>query len=496
MKKKNKGTWGLWLLSLFILILVIASVGQAAILAGTAFLLVAIGCNPLFLNYLEKKKKKPPKGVLVLALASLFATAAFALPEQEQSEEAVKAKDTGMLQVHFIDVGQADCILLKSEDSFLLVDAGNNDDGELVVSYLKEQGVERLEYVIGTHPHEDHIGGLDDVIHAFDIGTVIMPPKAHTTRTFEAVLEALEEKDLEITEPVTGESRQLGSTAFTILGPNDDYGDELNNWSVGIRVVCGSNSFVMCGDAENEAEIDMIASGAELSADVLKVSHHGSDTSTSLPFLEKVSPSYAVISVGKGNDYGHPTEQTLKRLQDAGAVCLRTDEMGTLIAESDGTNIVWNVDIGLNGISAGDLSGGSEAEKKGEEQTAAGESATEDRLPETILTESISSESSTTIETTLSKTAQEEALPIETTLSETSSEEIRSIENVSIETAPIETTQITTERTYILNTNTKKFHYSSCSHADRISEKNRQEYTGTREAAIGMGYEPCKVCNP
>ena len=146
----------------------------------------------------------------------------------------------------------------------MLVDAGKNEDGDAIVSFLREKGVDRLDYVIGTHPHEDHIGGLDVVIRALPIGAVILPDKIHTSQTFEDVLEAVEEKELEITLARPGDTYTLGGGSFTILSPNKDYGDTLNNWSVGIRLVNGSNSFLMTGDGEQEAEEDILSTGLTL----------------------------------------------------------------------------------------------------------------------------------------------------------------------------------------------------------------------------------------
>lgn len=246
------------------------------------------------------------------------------------------------LRVHFLDVGQADCILAESEGHFLLIDAGNNADGDAVTSYLAEQGVSELDYVIGTHPHEDHIGGLDDAIEEFPVGCLILPPKETATQTFEELLDAAEAKNLALTAPVVGSTYALGDAFFTILAPNTDYGDDLNDWSVGIRLSCGSNAFVLCGDAERTAEADMLKNGQTLRADVLKVSHHGSATSTTQAFLDAVDPTWAVISCGRDNPYGHPDAQTLNRLADAGVGVFRTDEQGTVVAQSDGTEITWS----------------------------------------------------------------------------------------------------------------------------------------------------------
>lgn len=254
------------------------------------------------------------------------------------------------MEVHFLDVGQADCILISCGGCHMLVDAGNNQDGEMITEYLKEQGITELDYVIATHPHEDHIGGLDTVIENFGITTLFMPQKVHTTKTFEDVVTAIENHDLSITVPKPGDTYAIGSGSFTILSPvKEDYGEELNNWSVGIKLVHGSNSFVMCGDAEEEAEEDICLSGLDISADVLKLGHHGSRTSTGELFLKAVNPKYAIISCGRGNDYGHPHRETLEKLQEAGISVFRTDEQGTIIAKSDGNSLQFNVEPDMGG---------------------------------------------------------------------------------------------------------------------------------------------------
>ena len=199
----------------------------------------------------------------------------------------------GQLKVHFLDVGQADSILIQTADAAMLVDAGTNEAGASVVSYIRSQGIETLDYVIGTHPHEDHIGGLDDVIRQLNVKEVILPDKIHTTKTFEDVLDAVEEKDLSVTTAHQGDDYSLGDAGFTIIAPCEgkDYKDELNNWSVGIRLVYGDTSFVMTGDAEKEAEADMLASGENLQGDVWKAAHHGSSTSNTGQMLDAVQPT-------------------------------------------------------------------------------------------------------------------------------------------------------------------------------------------------------------
>lgn len=286
----------------------------------------------------------------------------------------VTTKASSELKVHFIDVGQGDSIFIQSGEHDMLIDAGENDQGDTVVTYLHSQGIDKLDYVIGTHPHSDHIGGLDDVINNFSIDKVILPPVEHTTKTYEDVLDAISSQGLNVTKPVAGDTYKLGDASFQIIAPNGNYGDDLNNWSVGIKLTNGNNSFVMCGDAESQAESDICANGINLSADVLKLGHHGSKTATSGAFLNKVNPDYAVISCGMGNSYGHPHKETLNKLYSKGIKIFRTDEQGTVIATSDGTDITWSTQpsttnkAGLNGKAPQESS---EALKSTEETLAA-----------------------------------------------------------------------------------------------------------------------------
>lgn len=242
-----------------------------------------------------------------------------------------------------MDVGQADAILIKQGTSAMLVDAGNNADAEFVVQYIKAQGVTKLNYVIGTHPHEDHIGGLDAVIKAFQIEKIIMPKAVATTKTYEDVLAAIQQKGLRITAPVPGTQYGLGSATFTVLAPNSAAYESLNNHSVVIRLAFGETSFLLTGDAEEVSEKEMLDKGFVLKSDVLKVSHHGSATSTTANFLGAVDPRCAVISVGTENSYGHPSSSVIKRLQDRGVLVYRTDENGTVIAVSDGAAITFTI---------------------------------------------------------------------------------------------------------------------------------------------------------
>ncbi|NLL53411.1 MAG: MBL fold metallo-hydrolase [Peptococcaceae bacterium] len=250
---------------------------------------------------------------------------------------------SGQLKVHFLDVGQADSILIQAPSGkTMLIDAGNNGDDNLVISYIRNQGISKLDIVVGTHPHEDHIGGLDAVINTFDIGQVVMPTKTHTTQTYKDVLTAIKNKGLKITAAKAGVDLDLGQgVTAKLVGPPATY-DDLNNNSAVIHLSFGNTSFLFTGDAEKDAEADILAAGYNIRAEVLKVGHHGSSTSTSQSFLNKVKPAYAVITAGKGNDYGHPHDEILTRLANIGAKIFRTDINGTIIASSNGSKVTFN----------------------------------------------------------------------------------------------------------------------------------------------------------
>ncbi|CAG7839407.1 hypothetical protein CLOHAE12215_00817 [Clostridium haemolyticum] len=253
----------------------------------------------------------------------------------------------GDLKVHFIDVGQADSILITEGNHNMLIDAGNNDDGDMVVSYLKKAGVKKLDYIVGTHPHEDHIGGLDNVINTFNINKIYMPKKVSTTKTYKDVIKAIKNKNMKITSPKSGESFKLGKATCSIVAPkqNEDY-QSANNYSIVIKLTYGSKSFLFTGDAEGISEAEILKGGYDIKADVLKVGHHGSRTSTSEAFLNKINPDVAVISCGRANDYGHPHKATMEKLKEKHIKVYRTDESSTVIVTSDGKNIGFNTKPG------------------------------------------------------------------------------------------------------------------------------------------------------
>lgn len=248
---------------------------------------------------------------------------------------------SGALNVHYIDVGQADCALIECDGQYVLIDGGNVLDSSLVVSYLQKQGVEELAAVICSHAHEDHVGGLPGVLAVYPTQRVYAPTKTYHSDCFDDFRHYADQQDLEITIPKPGDSLQLGDAKLTILGPVKSYADP-NDTSIVVRIDYGSTSFLFTGDMETQAENDMLdywGIGYDWNMDVLKVGHHGSETSTGYRFLNEVMPTYGIISVGEGNSYGHPHELPLSRLEQAGVTLYRTDRLGTILASSDG-NIV------------------------------------------------------------------------------------------------------------------------------------------------------------
>lgn len=284
-----------------------------------------------------RKKSVGRKAALALLLALLFVLTGCSLIGQPQNTGATGSQGTAaidvgsdQLAVDFIDVGQGDCILIRQGSHNMLIDAGNNVDGKPVVAYLKSQGVQSLECVVGTHPHEDHIGGLDDVINALDVQKVILPRKTTTTKTFESVVSAIQSNGLKITAVKAGDTFRLGDAQLQVLSCEAVSGSDLNQWSVVLRLTFGDASFLFTGDAQKANEKGMLDSGLNLSADILKVGHHGSHTSSGSVFLDAVSPAQAIISCGEDNDYGHPHKEVVEALQQRDVEILRTDKLGSI----------------------------------------------------------------------------------------------------------------------------------------------------------------------
>lgn len=289
------------------------------------------------MNFSKTKKRKIIYLILVIALAIAGAVGIFDLNDDAVSYSI----GTDQLTVHFLDVGQGDSILIQfPNDSVMLVDAGPDGNGAPVISYLQQQGVNKIDYLVATHPHADHIGGMTAVIKEFEIDKVYMPKVTHTTKIYEDLLLAIKEKGLKITPAHAGlDILDQNGLQVTFAAPCSSNYDSLNNYSAVVKIQYGSTSFLLTGDAEEISEQEMLDEGMDLQADVLKVGHHGSSSSTTPAFLKSVAPKYAVISAGAENKYGHPHQETLDHLADAGVIVCRTDQDGTIVFVSDGEQV-------------------------------------------------------------------------------------------------------------------------------------------------------------
>lgn len=244
------------------------------------------------------------------------------------------------IKVHYINVGQGDSILVQVNNKNLLIDAGPEDASEKLLSYLSKQNIKKLDYVVATHPHEDHIGGMTSIIKKYKIGKFYAPKKTTDTKTFEKMIDTLSDKKMKINVAKAGVTLDLGNNASCeMIAPNKSSYESLNNYSAVIMIKYGSSKFLFMGDAEKLSEKEILASKKDILCDVLKVGHHGSNSATSKDFLSAVSPSIAVISCGKNNDYGHPHKQTLSALKEKNIKVYRTDINNTIVITSDGKSI-------------------------------------------------------------------------------------------------------------------------------------------------------------
>lgn len=291
----------------------------------------------------KRKSKKNDKQIItiisfIIVLATAILGGELFLKTDKNSEAVQTSSNVSLdkLKVDFIDVGQADSILVSNKDETMLIDAGNNENGKDIVDFIKSKGITKINYLIGTHPHADHIGGLDDVINSdLEIANVYMPKIQTNTKTFEDVLDALKNKNLKVTAPSKSDTFKIGDANCEVMTDSILDKDNLNLSSIVIRLEFGENSFLFMGDAETENEKTINWPKTNL----LKVGHHGSNTSSSQNFLNQVKPEYAIIMAGKDNSYGLPKQKILDRLNKIGAKIFRTDELGTITVISDGKTI-------------------------------------------------------------------------------------------------------------------------------------------------------------
>lgn len=356
------------------------------------------------------------------------------------------------LEVHYVDVGQGSATLIKSGDHAMLIDAGDSDQGTKIQLYLTKQGVENLDYLVLTHPDADHIGGAPVIITKFGIGQLFLSNYEKDNKTTQKVRDVMQYKGLTASDCQVGDTYTLGNASFTILAPVKEYADS-NNASIALMVQNGNNRFLFTGDCEAEAEADLIASGADLSADVYLAGHHGSDTASSQAFMDAVSPTYAVISCGEGNSYGHPHAEVLNRFRSMGIQVFRTDEQGSVVAESDGTGITWNCapsESWRAGERTKNAQTGAEIQPANETDAAAAQD-----MPTAGQSDAV----------TLPAQEQKPVVADETPAGN-----------------------------YIGNRNNGKLHKASCSYLP--DPQNQVPFT-TREEAVEAGYDdPCKRCNP
>lgn len=297
---------------------------------------------------------------LLLASASVLSNSGYTAPNipsiqaaehtasVSQSANSSSREQKDLLTVTFLDVGQGDAAVLQCGGQSMMIDGGKAKASSYIYSWLKKNQISHLDVMVATHTDADHIGGLSGALNYAKVGTAYCPATSGTTKTFQSFVKYLKKQGKSITVPKAGDEFSLGGAQVRILGPTDPQA-EGNNSSIVLKVTFGDTSFLFTGDAEREEEQELLESGYDLESTVLKVGHHGSDTSTSYLFLRTVNPQYAVISVGANNTYGHPTEAVLSRLRDADVKTFRTDLQGTITAVSDGKKVTFQTERNAEG---------------------------------------------------------------------------------------------------------------------------------------------------
>lgn len=294
---------------------------------------------------------------IVLLIASVVMRVEYISQQDQESttpQETISSGEEqnpliGNLMLHMIDVGQADSFLLIQNDSIALIDCGTRSTGEDVVEYLKNMGITKIDYIIGTHPHDDHMGGMYDVITNFEIGTIIIPEVADgeiTTNWYMKLMKEIKDGNYTVDHPELKEVYNLGYASMKVIGPISEPKDNTNNYSIVLKVTFGEMDIIMTGDAEKEVEAEILASGENLDAEILKVGHHGSDTSNTKEWLDAIAPEYALISTKVGNKYNHPIKSVMELLEERKIEVYRTDENGSVIATITSNDVIFNCEPG------------------------------------------------------------------------------------------------------------------------------------------------------
>lgn len=294
------------------------------------------------------KKKKVNKYLFyIVLLLSFFAYLYISYGDNSHNPINLSKDELKGIKITYFDVGQADSILIQTNNENMLIDAGNNSDGSNLVAYLKNEEINNFKYVVGTHTHEDHVGGMDDIIYNFNIEHFYMPDVISTTKTFEDILDALENKQVRFETPNIDDTFNLGEATIKVIYVGKD-SNNLNNTSIVLKLKYKNAEFLFMGDLEKDIEKQLL--DKDIKADILKVGHHGSNTSSSKEFIEKVKPSISIISVGNNNKYNHPNKSTLDILNKNNSRVLRTDELGTIIVTSDGFKVnYYNIRTDIDG---------------------------------------------------------------------------------------------------------------------------------------------------
>ncbi len=390
--------------------------------------------------------------LLFLLCQSLPALAAGRIVSAKASVLEPAAEEASTFSIDFLDVGQGDAALVECDGHYMLIDGGKADHSRFLYAYLKERSIRHLDYIVASHPDEDHEGGLAGALQYATVDTALAPVTEADKKGFKSFVKYLRKQGKFITVPKVGETYPLGSAQVQILGPLAETeaakaevsgraetsadgieSTDTNNQSIVMRIVYGKTAVLFTGDAELAEETAILESGADLHSDVLKVGHHGSQNSTSEVFLQAVNPEYAVISVGEDNPYGHPTAEVLERLRNADVKVYRTDLNGTVYVVSDGKTVSFSVE--------------------------------KDELPPPA---------KNTVKQVLVPDVSGEAMTLDRTLTSAHDEAYD----------------------YVLNLKTHKFHKPDCASVGKMKEKNTGYFRGTRDEVMAQGYEPCGSCKP